>query len=95
MHTTELYVWESDSVDERAVYLLCGNADFQLRAQSLSIDRKIKTRLGPKTAIAMDPSWLALFTEVLVSPTLAADDDDKKKKKREAVKVQLSLTRNG
>ncbi|GAA5869879.1 hypothetical protein JCM1840_007661 [Sporobolomyces johnsonii] len=119
MHTKKLYVWESGSVDERAVYLLCGNADFQLPAHSLSIDRKIKTRLEPKTAIAMkvlrqqwqaffkkkmvDPAaplpagqqqWLALFMEALVSPALA-DDDDKKKKKREAVKVQLSLTRNG
>ncbi|GAA5943107.1 hypothetical protein JCM1841_003894 [Sporobolomyces salmonicolor] len=119
MHTKKLYVWESGSVDERAVYLLCGNADFQLPAHSLSIDRKIKTRLEPKTAIAMkvlrqqwhgffkkkmiDPSaplpegqqqWLALFMEALVTPTLA-DDDDKKKKKRDAVKVQLSLTRNG
>jgi hypothetical protein len=26
-------VWESGSVDERAVYLLCGNADFQVRSQ--------------------------------------------------------------
>lgn len=34
MHTKRLYVWESGAVDERAVYLLCGNADFQVRASS-------------------------------------------------------------
>lgn len=65
-------VWESGTVDERAVYLLCGNADFQVRlsselerrpdpdrvpsqlaAHSLSIDRKIRVSLQPKTSIAM------------------------------------------
>lgn len=30
MHTKKLYVWESGAVDEKAVYLLCGNADFQV-----------------------------------------------------------------
>lgn len=30
-------VWESGSVDERAVYLLCGNADFQVRPICLGV----------------------------------------------------------
>lgn len=34
MHTKRLYVWESGAVDERAVYLLCGNADFQVRSSA-------------------------------------------------------------
>ncbi|KAM0753239.1 P-loop containing nucleoside triphosphate hydrolase protein [Meredithblackwellia eburnea MCA 4105] len=53
MHTKKLYVWESGAVDERAVYLLCGNSDFQLPAHSLTIDRKIRTYLEPKTSIAL------------------------------------------
>jgi ATP-dependent RNA helicase DHX29 len=35
MHTKKLYIWESGGVDERAVYLLCGNADFQVRLVSV------------------------------------------------------------
>jgi len=87
-------VWESGSVDERAVYLLCGNADFQvsildrsavdshradilcrisqLAAHSLSIDRKIKTRLEPKTSIAMKilrQQWQAFFKKKMVDPS--------------------------
>lgn len=72
MHTKKLYVWESGSVDERAVYLLCGNADFQLAAHSLSIDRKIKTRLEPKTSIAMKilrQQWQAFFKKKMVDPS--------------------------
>ncbi|GAA6061389.1 hypothetical protein JCM10212_000649 [Sporobolomyces blumeae] len=71
MHTKKLYVWESGSVDERAVYLLCGNADFQLAAHSISIDRKIKTRLEPKTSIAIKTlrqQWQALFKKKMVDP---------------------------
>ncbi|GAA5955052.1 hypothetical protein JCM3765_003173 [Sporobolomyces pararoseus] len=72
MHTKKLYVWESGSVDERAVYLLCGNADFQLAAHSLSIDRKIKTRLEPKTSIAMKilrQQWQAFFKKKMIDPS--------------------------
>ncbi|GAA6008894.1 hypothetical protein JCM11491_003823 [Sporobolomyces phaffii] len=71
MHTKKLYVWESGGVDERAVYLLCGNADFQLAAHSLSIDRKIKTRLEPKTSIAMKVlrhQWQAFFRKKMIDP---------------------------
>lgn len=40
-------------MDERAVLLLCGEADFKLPALSLSIDRKIKTAVGPKAAVSI------------------------------------------
>ncbi|KAH8915725.1 P-loop containing nucleoside triphosphate hydrolase protein [Atractiella rhizophila] len=52
MRSTKLYVWESGTVDERAVYLLCGDADIKLPAYSLTLDRKIRTRLSPSTAIS-------------------------------------------
>jgi len=53
MATKRLYVWDSGAVDDRAVYLLCGTADFQLAAHSLALDRKIKVQLEPKTALAL------------------------------------------
>ncbi|GAA5927842.1 uncharacterized protein JCM15063_006009 [Sporobolomyces koalae] len=72
MHTKKLYVWESGSVDERAVHLLCGNAEIQLAAHSLSIDRKIRTRLEPKTSIAIKvlrQQWQALFKKKMIDPS--------------------------
>ncbi|BGP39119.1 hypothetical protein JCM10449v2_003057 [Rhodotorula kratochvilovae] len=77
MHTKRLYVWESGAVDERAVYLLCGNADFQLPAHSISIDRKIRTRLeDPKSAVAIKllrEKWRELFNRKMRDPTAPLD----------------------
>ncbi|KAK4055699.1 hypothetical protein OIV83_000245 [Microbotryomycetes sp. JL201] len=72
MHTKKLYVWESGGVDERAVYLLCGNADFQA-THSISIDRKVKTRLDPKSTIALRvlrQKWSSFFNAKMKSPSL-------------------------
>jgi hypothetical protein len=41
MHTKKLYIWESGTVDERAVYLLCGHADFQVRPSSFESIRTL------------------------------------------------------
>ncbi|GAA5855636.1 hypothetical protein JCM8547_001627 [Rhodosporidiobolus lusitaniae] len=72
MHTKKLYIWESGGVDERAVYLLCGNSDFQLPAHTLSIDRKIRTRLyDPKTLLAIKilrDKWRELFNKKMKDP---------------------------
>ncbi|GAA5857787.1 hypothetical protein JCM9279_000747 [Rhodotorula babjevae] len=77
MHTKRLYVWESGAVDERAVYLLCGNADFQLPAHSISIDRKIRTRLeDPKSAVAIKllrEKWRELFNRKMRDPAAPLD----------------------
>ncbi|BGO98493.1 hypothetical protein NBRC10513v2_002888 [Rhodotorula toruloides] len=77
MHTKKLYVWESGSVDERAVYLLCGNADFQLPAHSISVDRKIRTHFeDPKTAIAVKvlrEKWKELFNKKMRDPAAPLD----------------------
>ncbi|GAA6031102.1 hypothetical protein JCM8097_004004 [Rhodosporidiobolus ruineniae] len=77
MHTKRLYIWESGAVDERAVYLLCGNADFQLPAHSLSIDRKIRTRLyDPQTLLALKllrEKWTQLFQRKMKDPSAPLD----------------------
>ncbi|SGY79422.1 BQ5605_C008g05127 [Microbotryum silenes-dioicae] len=70
-------VWESGTVDERAVYLLCGNADTQLAAHSLSIDRKIRIRLEPKTSIAMRllrQQWNSFFLAKMKNPTMTTSE---------------------
>lgn len=53
MHSKKLYVWECGSVEEKAILLLCGDADVKLPAQSISIDRKIRYAATPKAAMAM------------------------------------------
>ncbi|GAA5823603.1 hypothetical protein JCM11251_000694 [Rhodosporidiobolus azoricus] len=77
MHTKKLYVFDSGACDERAVYTLCGNADFQLAAHSLSIDRKIRTRLyDPKTLLAIKllrEKWRELFLRKMKDPAAPLD----------------------
>ncbi|GAA6012163.1 hypothetical protein JCM10207_005153 [Rhodosporidiobolus poonsookiae] len=77
MHTKKLYIWESGGVDERAVYLLCGNADFQLPAHSINVDRKIRTRLyDPKTLLAIKilrEKWRDLFNRKMKDPAAPLD----------------------
>ncbi|GAA5902381.1 hypothetical protein JCM6882_000515 [Rhodosporidiobolus microsporus] len=77
MHTKKLYVFDSGACDERAVYTLCGNADFQLAAHSLSIDRKIRTRLyDPKTLLAIKllrEKWRELFVRKMKDPAAPLD----------------------
>jgi len=53
MQSKRLYAWETGPVDDRALALLCGEADFRLSASSLQIDRKIRYQILPKTALAV------------------------------------------
>ncbi|KAK7463716.1 hypothetical protein VKT23_005652 [Stygiomarasmius scandens] len=53
MHSKKLYVWEIAPVDDLALLLLCGEADFKLISNSVSIDRKIRFQLSPKANIAL------------------------------------------
>uniref|UniRef100_D8PKN2 RNA helicase n=1 Tax=Schizophyllum commune (strain H4-8 / FGSC 9210) TaxID=578458 RepID=D8PKN2_SCHCM len=53
MHSKKLYAWETSPVDDMAIALLCGDQDFKLIANSLSIDRKIRFRVDPKVNIAL------------------------------------------
>ncbi|GAA5993713.1 hypothetical protein JCM10908_001342 [Rhodotorula pacifica] len=77
MHTKKLYIWDSGAVDELSVHLLCGNADFQLPAQSISIDRKIRTRLDdPKSALAirfLREKWREIFNRKMKDPAAPVD----------------------
>ncbi|GAA5984920.1 hypothetical protein JCM11641_003627 [Rhodosporidiobolus odoratus] len=77
MHTKKLYMWESGGVDERAVFTLCGNADFQLAAHSLSIDRKVRTHFyDPKTLFALKSlrtKWRDLFNRKMKDPAAPLD----------------------
>lgn len=40
-------------MEEKAILLLCGDADVKLPAQSIAIDRKIRYTATPKAAMAM------------------------------------------
>ncbi|KAJ7170010.1 P-loop containing nucleoside triphosphate hydrolase protein [Mycena filopes] len=54
MHSKKLYAWETGPVDDMALTLLCGDADFKLISNTVLIDRnKIKFQLSPKCIIAL------------------------------------------
>ncbi|KAE9410966.1 HA2-domain-containing protein [Gymnopus androsaceus JB14] len=53
MHSKKLYAWETGPVDDMAMLLLCGEADFKLISNSAFIDRKVKFQIAPKTNIAL------------------------------------------
>ncbi|PLW22095.1 hypothetical protein PCASD_17739 [Puccinia coronata f. sp. avenae] len=53
MQSKKLYVWESGVVNEKAIFLLCGEADFKMPAESVIIDRKIKASMNPKTLLTL------------------------------------------
>ncbi|KDR85121.1 hypothetical protein GALMADRAFT_131855 [Galerina marginata CBS 339.88] len=53
MHSKKLYAWETGPVDDLCMVLLCGEADFKLVADIVSIDRKIKFFIPPKTSVAL------------------------------------------
>jgi ATP-dependent RNA helicase DHX29 len=46
-------IWESGVVNEKAIFLLCGEADFKIPAESVIIDRKIKASMNPKTLLTL------------------------------------------
>ncbi|KAI0082174.1 P-loop containing nucleoside triphosphate hydrolase protein [Panus rudis PR-1116 ss-1] len=53
MQSRRLYAWETTPVDDLALLLLCGEAEFKLLADMVQIDRKIRYRIDPKTGIAL------------------------------------------
>ncbi|RPD63094.1 P-loop containing nucleoside triphosphate hydrolase protein [Lentinus tigrinus ALCF2SS1-6] len=53
MHSKKLYAWETAPVEDMALLLLCGDAEFKLMADSASIDRKVRFRIPPKASIAL------------------------------------------
>ncbi|KAF9068099.1 P-loop containing nucleoside triphosphate hydrolase protein [Rhodocollybia butyracea] len=53
MHSKKLYAWETGPVDDMAMLLLCGEADFKLISNATFIDRKVKFQIAPKTNIAL------------------------------------------
>ncbi|KAJ7786454.1 P-loop containing nucleoside triphosphate hydrolase protein [Mycena metata] len=54
MHSKKLYAWETGPVDDVAIALLCGDADFKLISNTAFIDRnKIKYQVSPKSNIAL------------------------------------------
>ncbi|KAJ7110080.1 P-loop containing nucleoside triphosphate hydrolase protein [Mycena epipterygia] len=53
MHSKKLYAWETGPVDDTAMLLLCGDADFKLVSNTAFIDRKIKFQVSPKCNIAL------------------------------------------
>ncbi|KII93254.1 hypothetical protein PLICRDRAFT_35442 [Plicaturopsis crispa FD-325 SS-3] len=53
MHSKKLYAWETSPVDDMAMLLLCGEADFKLVSNSAFIDRKIKFQISPKAGVAL------------------------------------------
>jgi ATP-dependent RNA helicase DHX29 len=77
--TKKLYVWECGAVDELAIYLLCGEQDVKLAAQSLSIDRKIKVRTTAKSALALNllrSRYQRLFDLKMKHPARALEGTD-------------------
>ncbi|KAI0757146.1 P-loop containing nucleoside triphosphate hydrolase protein [Daedaleopsis nitida] len=53
MHSKKLYAWETGPVEDMALLLLCGDAEFKLMADSAAIDRKVRFRITPKTSVAL------------------------------------------
>jgi len=53
MQSKKMYAWETGPVDDLALVLLCGEADFKLMADSVIVDRKVRFRVDPKTSIAL------------------------------------------
>ncbi|KAI0670050.1 P-loop containing nucleoside triphosphate hydrolase protein [Trametes maxima] len=53
MHSKKLYAWETGPVEDMALLLLCGDAEFKLLADTASIDRKVRFRIQPKASIAL------------------------------------------
>ena len=79
MHSKKLYVWENGSVDEKAILLLCGEADIKLPAQSISLDRKIRYQATSKAAMSLKilrGQFQHLFQLRMKSPDTALSGED-------------------
>lgn len=53
MHSKKMYAWETGPIDDLAIVLLCGESEFKIHSNMLSIDRKIRYQLAPKANVAL------------------------------------------
>jgi ATP-dependent RNA helicase DHX29 len=53
MHSKKMYAWETGPIDDLAIVLLCGESEFKVHSNMLSIDRKIRYQLAPKANVAL------------------------------------------
>ncbi|PVG04614.1 P-loop containing nucleoside triphosphate hydrolase protein [Serendipita vermifera] len=53
MQSKKLYAWETGPVDDLAMVLLCGEAEFKSASGAVILDRKIKYSLDPKDVLAL------------------------------------------
>ncbi|KAI0094612.1 P-loop containing nucleoside triphosphate hydrolase protein [Irpex rosettiformis] len=53
MQSKRMYAWETSPVDDLALVLLCGDAEFKLIANTVIVDRKVRFRVHPKSSIAL------------------------------------------
>lgn len=53
MHSKKMYAWETGPIDDLAIVLLCGECEFKIHSNMLSIDRKIRYQLTPKANVAL------------------------------------------
>lgn len=53
MQSKKMYAWETGPVEDLALLLLCGDADFKLLANSVFLDRKIRYSVNAKTGVAL------------------------------------------
>lgn len=53
MHSKKMYAWETGPIDDLAIVLLCGESEFKIHSNTLTIDRKIRYQLAPKANVAL------------------------------------------
>lgn len=53
MYSKKMYAWETGPIDDLAIVLLCGESEFKIHSNMLSIDRKIRYQLAPKANVAL------------------------------------------
>ncbi|KAG1867923.1 P-loop containing nucleoside triphosphate hydrolase protein [Suillus subalutaceus] len=53
MHSKKMYAWETGPIDDLAIVLLCGESEFKIHSNMLSIDRKIRYQLAAKANVAL------------------------------------------
>ncbi|KAI7942024.1 hypothetical protein MJO28_012051 [Puccinia striiformis f. sp. tritici] len=81
MQSKKLYIWESGVVNEKAIFLLCGEADFKMPAESVIIDRKIKASMNPKTLLTLKilrQRFQQLFNLKMKNPSLEFDQQQQR-----------------
>ena len=52
MTSKRLYAWETAECDENALLLLCGDVEYKIASNTLTLDRKIRYRLPLRSLLA-------------------------------------------